>query len=161
MGLPNLKTKIKHKVNQNRFSEEDVLYTIAEIRKYIERSHKELGDPDELKVDEKKFETIKFFRNWMLHPEKHSQDLDTFLKSLTTEVRDGIGNDLIETILLEKLMTEILEFCTDVKIDTETVRDIGKTNFFEKLKFILHEQPIQRLNGTSIGYDDNFKFTTL
>lgn len=154
MGLKSLQKKISESVTNSDFNEKDIVYLIVEIRKYIERSEKNLGDPEDIKVYPKKFQTIRFFRNWISHPEKHSTDLsaevDTLLTKLETDESAGVA-------LEQMLVDEIKTFCSDTNTDFTRLENLDGTRFFQSLREILHEQPIQRNDGKVIGYDDNLK----
>jgi hypothetical protein len=163
MGLPSLREKIAYKLQSSVYTEESVLYIIVEIIKYIERSQprRSLGDPDEMKVDETKFETIKFYRNWIVHPEKHSSDLSKEVLLELSGVRVG-RDDEDHSLALEKLLgDEILAFCSDISITGIDVGHLNDGGFYESLKLILREQPIERIDGSRIGYDDTLRLTVL
>ncbi len=154
MGLRSLKSKIETELKQSEFSEADVVYLIVEIRKYIERSDKNLGDPEDIKVDSKKFETIRFFRNWIAHPEKHSTDLSTGVDTILTNLEtDKSAGEALEQLLISEIRT----FCSDTNTDHTRLENLDDTKFFQSLREILHEQPIQRNDGKVIGYDDNLR----
>lgn len=157
MGLLSLRDKITNKLSGSGFSEEDVVYTVIEIRKYIERSGKDLNDPDEIKVDTEKFETIRFYRNWIAHPEKHVGDLSDDIKELLLQVKVNEDNTEVNLALEEKLTDEILSFCSDIGISRKGAKELQNKGFFESLKLVLHEQPVERPDGLVVGYDDNFK----
>jgi|CXWL01.1.fsa_nt_gi hypothetical protein len=150
MGLQSLQLKIKDTLEQDTYTQKDVLYTIAELYKYLERSKKGLGDSDDLKLDEKEYQTIKFFRNWMLHPRKDSNDIPEDIKSLLEKISDGDNNE-IDQQLFELLKKEIDNFYKNIKGKDK----IKWSSFSSSLKNILVEQPIKLSEECRVGYKDD------
>ena len=141
MGLQTLNEKIKNWFKQENYSEEDVLYLLVEMGKYLERSGKNLGDPVEIKrLYENDFHTIKFFRNWVAHP-----NIDRYVPRYVLDVIEkGISNkdnQEVEKTLFILLKDEIARFCETIRPDI----NIDKMNwdrFFYSLKHILTEQSV-------------------
>ena len=155
MGLLNLKEKIKKQIvekhTQNEWSESDVLYLLVEMGKYIERSGKDLGDPNESKLNEDDFEAFMFFRNWVAHTEKERGKIPERILVILNEVKDS-GNKEAEGKLLGLLVEEIKKICGKIGIEAS----IAWEDFFDKLKHILTEQPIKISDGVKyVGYEDD------
>lgn len=147
MGLQSLQSKIKESLEQDTYTQKDVLYIIAQIYKYLERSQKNLGDPNDLKLKQDEYKTIKFFRNWALHAHKHSHDISEEILGLLKNISTG-DNILIEKKLFTLLGDEIKKFYNKLINN----KDIKLDNFFESLKEILSEQPIKLNNDEYVGY---------
>ena len=109
MGLLNLREKITIATADSAFSEKEILYLIVEVRKYIERGNKSLGDANELKLDSNNYHTIKFFRDWAVHPQKHFSDVPLNIKSLLEAITKNDNGD-IEKGLTTLLVMEMIEF---------------------------------------------------
>lgn len=151
MGLRSLKSKIKEKLEQDTHSQESVLYTIAELYKYLERSCKDLGDLHDLKLDEKEYQSIKFFRNWALHPHRHNKDIPEIIENLLKKIHTD-DNSQIEFELFELLKKDISNFYKKI---TVTKKKIEWESFFNSLKNILAEQPIKLSKDCWVGYRDD------
>lgn len=155
MGLPNLRDKIKRKLQKEDYSEEDVLYLLVEIRKYLERSSKDLRDSTELKIKEGGYPTIKLFRDWACHPKKHSSDISK--ETLLLLEKAASGDEKSECKLLKQLSGEIIKFHEQIKSDDVDCK-INWEIFFKSLKNILSEQPLEiKANTKSICYNDSLR----
>lgn len=150
MGLLSLKQKIQKKLGQKNYSEEDVLYSLVEMGKYLERSGKELGDPVELKVNKNDFSAIMFFRNWVAHP-----NIDRYIpEKILVNLKNVSNKDNQETEkeLFNLLVDEITKFCKASNIEAK----INWDNFFACLRYILAEQPVEVSHEEKfVSYDDD------
>jgi len=151
MGLISLEKKIGNKlVATKNFSEEDVVYLLVEMGKYLERSKKDLGDSNDLKLKANDFKIVCFFRDWVAHTEKDrgkipDDILQNFEKILSGQV---VG---VEEELFELLKNEIEKF-NDVIGGSEIKINWG--SFHDSLKRVLSEQPAKVLcEERYIGYN--------
>lgn len=148
MGLTSLKQKILNKLTQESYSEEDVVYLLMEIGKYLERSEKGLSDSDDMKLNRSDYKVIMFFRNWVAHTEKDRGKIPENLLRSFKKVLDGHSGGVEEEIF-KFLKNEIEKFQSKI--------DGGKINwedFCASLKLVLAEQPVRILcEGKYIGYD--------
>lgn len=154
MALLNLRNKIESKFNEENYSESDVLYLIIEIRKYLERSAKDLGDPAEIKLNEGDYPTIKFFRNWVAHPEKHDTDIS---KNILDQLKmiSANNNEEIEKKIFNFLVEEITKFINEINPSNRYINSINWDSFLYNLKGILVEQPIKISSSSKyVGYDN-------
>lgn len=152
MGLINLKDKIQNKITEHPFSECGVLYILIEIRKFIERGNKDLGDPNDLQLSEKDYPVINFFRNWVSHTQKNLPPPDN-ISSLLESFSNGNTDSEIE--LFNLLKSEIETFCKSIKCNDTIIKRIDWDSFWYCLKCILAEQPVMLLNKKWVKYNDS------
>lgn len=149
MGLPSLKQKIQDKLGQKNYSEEDVLYLLVEMGKYLERSGKEFDDPIELKVNKNGFSAIVFFRNWVAHP-----NIDRYIpENILVNLKNVSSKDNQETEkeLFNLLVGGITKFCKASNIEV----NINWDSFLARLRYVLAEQPVEVSHEEKfvVGYD--------
>jgi hypothetical protein len=106
--------KLTCKLDKAPSSEEDVAYTLIEIRKLLERD----GKRDQ-------FATLTFFCDWVVHPVLHRRGahdqisrLDARLSKLDLTNLDDVGPDLeiFKFISFEGLFEELKRFSTDMNL---------------------------------------------
>lgn len=150
MGLRSLKEKICTKFSQNSYQEEDVIYLLVEIGKYLERSEKDSNDPDEKKLNINEYQIIMFFRNWAVHTEKDRgkipENILQYFKKVLSGKITGIDEELFALLKNEIKKFHSTMGCNEIKIDWE--------NFHYNLKHILAEQPVKVLcEEKYVGYE--------
>lgn len=152
MGLPSLEQKIQKGLEQKNYSEGDVLYLMVEMGKYLERSGKDLDPTIAVKLNPNDFRTITFFRNWAAHPV-----IDRPIPEYISQIFRGMSEkDSRETeeVLFSLLREEIGRFCDITRLDINK-NEINWDSFFDSLKKVLAEQPVQiSYKGKYIGYDE-------
>lgn len=154
MGLLNLSQKIEKVFKRNNFSEEEVVYLLIEIGKYIERSGKNLDQTITEKLDKNDLSTIKFFRNWIAHP-SIDNPVPEHILFIFTNILEKDKKEAEEE-LFSLLKEEMSMFCDIARINTDKDK-INWSSFFEGLKHILSEQPVKIMGKHKyvfMGFDE-------
>jgi hypothetical protein len=143
--------KLKLFVTPNRLflTEQDTLYLLVYIRKYLERT--------DIDIDE--FLVLLFYANWALHTEKNRgmKDIKEILDGIQTEIYGFSQKDekhLERFLGMEQLKSELSLFLSKLKIIDFTNNKTKWFNFSYNLKNILVGCPLKvKEKGLEITYE--------
>lgn len=130
--------KIEKSISLGDYTEPQVLYILAEIRKLFEKNNV------------RKYKALSFMANWVLHPKLDRSGAKDLLKALEDSIQaDGFAKNAFGFLSFHAFKKELIEFLDAYSISTATIQKLWPA-FLNSFIAIISDCPLENTQGSII-----------